>query len=110
MPRRSIPTFACIRFVTLCQEELSSREVSRRLRVNESDIVQTWRKYRDTGTVNDMHCSGHPKANTAVDDRYLRISTRRNPESNATMLNNAFCAATGRHVSTQTVRNRLHDK
>ena len=68
-------------------------------------------RYRDTGTVDNMRRSGRPKATTAVDDCYLRISARRKPESNATMLNNAFRAATGRRVSTQTVdlRNRLHD-
>ena len=56
-----------------------------------------------------MRRSGRPKATTAVDDRYLRISARMNPESNASMLNNAFCTATGRRVWTQTVRNKLHD-
>ena len=56
-----------------------------------------------------MRRSGRPKATTAVDDRYLRISAWRNHESNATMLNNAFRAATGCLVSTQTVQNRLHD-
>ena len=65
-------------------------------------------RYRDTGTV-EMRRSGRPKATTAVDACYLRISARRKPESNATKLNNAFRAATGRCVSTQTVRNRLHD-
>ena len=109
MPSRSIPTFVRINIVALGQEGLSSREVSRRLRVNQTDVVWTWRRYRDTGTVDDMRRSGRPKANTAVNDRYLRISARRNPESNATMLNNAFRAATGRRVSTQTVWNRLHD-
>ena len=66
-------------------------------------------RVRDTGTVDEMRRSGRPKATTAVDDRYVRISARRNPESNATMLNNPFRAATGRRDSTQTVRNRLHD-
>ena len=66
-------------------------------------------RYRDTRTVDNMRRSGRPKATTAIDDRYLWISARRNPESNATMLNNSFRAATGRRVSTQTVRNRLHD-
>ena len=32
-----------------------------------------------------MRRSGRTKATTAVDDRYLRISARRNPESNATV-------------------------
>lgn len=109
MPRRSIPQFDRVRIVTLCQEGLSTREVSRRLRVNQSDVVRTWRRYRDTGTVDDMPRSGRPRATTVVDDRYLRIAARRNPDSNATMLNNAFRSATGRRVSTQTVRNRLHD-
>ena len=42
MPRRSIPIFSRIRVVTLCQEGLSSREVSRRLRMNQSDVVRIW--------------------------------------------------------------------
>ena len=74
--------------------------------MNQSDVVRTW---GDTGTVDDMRRSGHPKATIAVDDRYLRISARRNPENNANMLNTAFRAATGRRDSTQTVRNRLND-
>ena len=98
--------FSRIRIVTLCQEGLSSREVSRRLRVNQSNVVRTW---GGTGTVDNMRRSGRSKATIAVDDRYLRISARRNPERNATMLNNDFRATTGRRVSTQTVRNRLHD-
>ena len=40
---------------------------------------------------------------------YLRISARRNPESNAIMLNNAFRAARECRDSTQTVRNSLYD-
>ena len=56
-----------------------------------------------------MRRSGRPKATTAIDDRCVWILARRNPETNATMLNNAFRAATGRRVSTQTLRNRLHD-
>ena len=29
-------------FVTLCQEGLTSREVFRRLRMNQSDVIRTW--------------------------------------------------------------------
>ena len=68
-----------------------------------------WRRYRDTGTVDDMPRLGHPRATTAVDDTYLQISARKNPDSKANMFNNAFCAATGWCITTQTVRNRLHD-
>ena len=48
------------------------------------------RRYRDTGIVDDVRRSDRLKATTAVDDRYVRISARRNLESNATILNNAF--------------------
>ena len=73
-----------------------------------STLLRCVRKGSHQGTVEEMHRSGSPKATTAVDDRYLGISARRNPESNATMLNNAFLAATGYLVLTQTVGNRLH--
>ena len=57
----------------------------------------------------DMPCSGRPRATTAVDVHYLRISACKNPDSNAIMLNNAFRAAIGGRITTLTVRNRLHD-
>ena len=66
-------------------------------------------RYRDIGTVDDMSRSGRPKATATVDDHYLRISARMNCESYATILNNAFRAATGRRVTTQTVRNGQHE-
>ena len=42
MPRRPIPMFVLIRIVMLSQEGLSLREVSRHLRVNQSNVVRTW--------------------------------------------------------------------
>ena len=42
MFRRSIVTFDRVRIFTLCLEGLSSREVSRRLRMNQSDVFRTW--------------------------------------------------------------------
>ena len=105
MPRRPILTFARIRIVTSVRKGSHQRKFPG---VSERCCSDTGR-YGDTGTVDDMRRSGRPKATTAVDDRYLGISARRNPESNASMLNNAFRAATGYRVSTQTVRNRLHD-
>ena len=57
----------------------------------------------------DMPYSGRPRATTAVDVHYLRISAWKNPDSNATMLNIAFRASTVQHITTQTVHNRLHD-
>ena len=53
----------------LCVKKGSQRrDVSRRLGVNQSDVVRTWRRYGDRGTVDDMPRSGGPRATTAVDD------------------------------------------
>ena len=54
-----------------------------------------------------MPWSGRPRSTTPAEDRYLRITARRNPEDNATQLRHALLQATGRAVTTQTVRNRL---
>ena len=101
--------FARIHVVTLCQEGLSSREVSRRLRVNQSDVARTW-----GGTeIQELSMTRVAQASQRL---LLQLMTAiygfqlgGNPESNTTILNNAFRAATGRRVSTQIVRNRLHD-
>ena len=41
LPRRSIATFDRVHILTFCQEGLSSREDSRRLRMNQSNVVWT---------------------------------------------------------------------
>ena len=101
--------FDHVRIVMLCQEGLSSREVSRRLRMNQSDVVWRWGGTDLQELSMTCVAQAAQRLLLAVDDRCAWISARRNPESNVTMLNNAFCAATGRCDSTQTVQNRLHD-
>ncbi|KAJ4449513.1 hypothetical protein ANN_00913 [Periplaneta americana] len=91
------------------EEGLSSREVASCLGLNQSDVVRTWNRFRNPGIVDDISRSGRPRATTECDDRYLRIIVTRNPENTAGMINNDFQTATGRCVSNQTVRNRLHD-
>ena len=69
MPRRSIATFDSIRTVTLCQEGLSSREVSKRLRMNQSDVVRTWGGTEIQELSMTCVAQAAQKATTAVDDR-----------------------------------------
>ena len=52
---------------------------------------------------------GHRRKTTAAQDRYLHITARRNCTANATHLRQGLLAATGVQVSTQTIRNRLHE-
>ena len=109
MPRRSILMFVHIRIVTLSQEGLSSREVSRCLWVNQSDVVRTW-----GGTEIQelsMTCVALAAQRlllqlmTATYGFQLGGTLKAMPPCWIML----FCAATRRHVLTQTVQNRLHD-
>ncbi|GFT58489.1 transposable element Tcb2 transposase [Trichonephila clavipes] len=53
--------------------------------------------------------AGWPRATTSTDDRYIQLTARRNRTENATQLQRQLLLATGRRVSSQTVRNRLHE-
>ncbi|GFW37831.1 transposable element Tcb2 transposase [Trichonephila clavipes] len=53
--------------------------------------------------------AGRSCATTSTDDRYIQLTARRNRTENATQLQRQLLLATGRRVSSQTVRNRLHE-
>ena len=78
--------------------------------VSQSDVSRIWNKSLETGSVEDRPRSGRERKTTGVQDRYLRITARRNPHHNATRLRRQFQTATGVQVSTQTIRNRLHEQ
>ena len=56
-----------------------------------------------------MHAGGRERSTNEVQDRFLVVQARRHRFDNATTLRRAFQNATGVHISTQTIRNRLHD-
>ncbi|GFW77115.1 transposable element Tcb2 transposase [Trichonephila clavipes] len=62
-----------------------------------------------TGNVRRRPGAGQPRATTSTDDRYIQLTTRRNRTENATQLQRQLLLATGRRVSSQTVRNRLRE-
>ncbi|GFV47005.1 transposable element Tcb2 transposase [Trichonephila clavipes] len=53
--------------------------------------------------------AGRPRATTSCYDRYIQLTARRNRTENATQLQRQLLLATGRKVSSQTARNRLHE-
>ncbi|GFT95100.1 transposable element Tcb2 transposase [Trichonephila clavipes] len=53
--------------------------------------------------------AGRPRTTTSTDDRYIQLTARRNRTENATQLQRQLLLATGRRVSSQTVRNRVHE-
>ncbi|GFV88828.1 transposable element Tcb2 transposase [Trichonephila clavipes] len=64
---------------------------------------------QETGNVRRRPGAGRSCATTSTDDRYIQLTARRNRTENATQLQRQLLLATGRRVSSQTVRNRLHE-
>ncbi|GFX48284.1 alpha-2 adrenergic receptor [Trichonephila clavipes] len=61
------------------------------------------------GNVRRRPGAGRPRATTSSYDRYIQLTARRNRTENATQLQRQLLLATGRRVSSQTARNRLHE-
>ena len=108
-PHRTVTTNDRVRIITLREEGLSIRDVARRLHRSQSDVVWTWNRFQLTGSVEDVHRTSCPHSTGAQDDRYLCLLSRKNSGLSAPGLNSVFDEATGRCVSHQTLRRRLHD-
>ena len=61
------------------------------------------------GDPSHRHGGGRDRATNQRQDRYLLIQSRRQRFQNASSLNNEFRNGTGVRISTQTVRNTLHE-
>ncbi|GFV19890.1 HTH_Tnp_Tc3_2 domain-containing protein [Trichonephila clavipes] len=69
-----------------------------------------WNRFKETGNVRRRPGAGRPRATTSSYDRYIQLTARRNRTENATQLHIYSCSwHTGRNMSSQTARNRLHD-
>ena len=99
----------CARACQMIQEGRTQRYTARELGVSHSCIRNVWRRFRETQSYSRRPGSGRPRVTSAVDDRYLTISVRRNPFHSASRIQNEFQQATHIRISTQTVRNRLRE-
>ncbi|GFY05706.1 HTH_Tnp_Tc3_2 domain-containing protein [Trichonephila clavipes] len=72
-------------------------------------VARLWNRFQETGNVRRRPGVGRPRATTSTDDRYIQLTAHRNRTENATQLQRQLLLATGRRVSSQTVRNRLHE-
>lgn len=83
-------------------------DVARWLNVSPSVVHRLWRQFQTTDSASRRFSQGRPTATTSADDRYLTLCARRNRTATPTQLLSSLAAATGRLVSTSTVRRRLH--
>ncbi|GFV31693.1 transposable element Tcb2 transposase [Trichonephila clavipes] len=71
--------------------------------------LTTSEAWRVIGSAGRRPGQGRRRATTPNEDRYLVLMARRHRNENAILLQQHICSATGTTVSTQTVRNWLHD-
>ena len=62
-----------------------------------------------TGNVRHLHAGGRERSTNELQDRFLVVQARCHRFDNATTLRRDFQNSTGVCISTQTIRNRLHD-
>ncbi|GFV58463.1 transposable element Tc1 transposase [Trichonephila clavipes] len=87
----------------------TQRSVADAVGVARSVVARLWNRFREKGNVRRRPGAGRPRATISTDDRYIQLTFRRNKIENATQLQRQLLLATGRRVSSQTVRNRLHE-
>ena len=88
---------------------LSQRHVANVLGVSQSVFSRMWNRFITTGNVRHLHAGGRERSTNEVQDRFLVVHARRHRFDNATTLRRDFQNATGVRISTQTIRNWLHD-
>lgn len=71
-------------------------------------ISRAWNRYVATGSATYRHGGGRERSTTRRQDRFVVLTARRNPTFTASRINSIFRHATGRAISSQTVRRRLH--
>ncbi|GFT73973.1 transposable element Tcb2 transposase [Trichonephila clavipes] len=107
--QRDLPESMAWRVIGRLESGQTQRSVADAVGVNRSVVTRLWNRFQETGNVRRRPGAGRPRATTSTDERYIQLTARRNRTENATQLQRQLLLATGRRVSSQTVRNRLHE-
>ncbi|GFW29513.1 HTH_Tnp_Tc3_2 domain-containing protein [Trichonephila clavipes] len=107
--QRDLPEFMAWRVIGRLESEQTQRSVADAVGVARSVVARLWNRFQETGNVRHRPGAGRPHATTSTDDWYIQLTALRNRTENATQLQRQLLLATGRRVSSQTVRNRFHE-
>ncbi|GFV24123.1 transposable element Tcb1 transposase [Trichonephila clavipes] len=107
--QRDLPESIAWRVIGRLESGQTQRSVADAVGVSRSVVARLWNRFQETGNVRHRPGAGQPRAPTSTDDRYIQLTARRNRTENAKQLQRQLLLATGRRVSSQTVRNRLHE-
>ena len=107
--RRHLSQDEMNRGIGMLHSGLFQRHVANVLGVSQSVVSRMWNRFITTGNDRHLHAGGRESSTNEVQDRFLVVQARRHQFDNATTLRRDFQNATGVRISTQTIRNRLHD-
>jgi transposase len=110
--RHFLDQYQVARAVQLLEDGQTHRAVANRFGVSPtppSVIIRLWRRYQDEGIYTRRRGQGRHRMTTARQDRYFVTKACRNRVNSARGLHTEFQMATGIRLSSQTVRNRLHE-
>ncbi|GFX03932.1 transposable element Tcb2 transposase [Trichonephila clavipes] len=107
--RRRLPNSLRWRAVGWMEMGLSQADAARRLNVSRSVVQRLWDQYQSEDSVSRRPVPGRPRATTPAEDRFLALSARRRRTITVPQLVADHFQASGRRISTTTVRNRLHN-
>ncbi|GFT23723.1 transposable element Tcb2 transposase [Trichonephila clavipes] len=107
--QRDLPESMAWRVIGRLESGQTQRSVADTVGVARSVVARMWNRFKETGNVRRRPGAGRPRATTSSYDRYIQLTARRNRTENATQLQRQLLLATGRRVSSQTARNRLHE-
>ncbi|XP_045471832.1 uncharacterized protein LOC123678722 [Harmonia axyridis] len=96
------------RVVGLLEGGMRQVDAAERMGVSQSVISRLWRRFRTTGNPAENH-PGRGRCTTAIQDRFLVLTARRQPTITAPELDMEFQRAHNLTIGRDTVRNRLHE-
>ena len=107
--RRHLSQDEINRGIGMLHSRLSQRHVANVLGMSQSVVSRMWNRFIMTRNVRHLHAGGRERSTNEVQDRFLVVQARRHRYDNAATLRRDFQNATCVRISTQTIRNRLHD-
>ena len=64
--------------LTLLQEDYTVRKIAEKLNLSKSTVSYTFRRYRESGSLEDRNRPGPSRITTKTDDRRIKVISKRN--------------------------------
>ncbi|UYV71152.1 Transposase [Cordylochernes scorpioides] len=86
----------------------SQAEVARWLETSRKVVLNLWKQFQQTGDISRREGQGRPRITTSSEERYLKLTAKRNKTMTARQLRIELSSATVTIISRQTVYRRLN--